>query len=209
MTAVDTIQKSIILKDEQSSVLIEKTEELRLLFEKAETAIKMAERSGNEVVIPAVNQLRYAGYHTVTYLNAHFNERIDHIERAKKHCKRAILDTVEASIMLYLAEIRNFEKDFKSIEISSVISDYLEKKKIVREISRKVTPAHGDEEKLKLFEALKQDVEKLREINDSFEDARDELNKKLKKERREYFLKVSGLIVAVVGVIAGVIKIFS
>jgi hypothetical protein len=60
MAAVDTIHKSIILTDEQFTVLVEKTEELRLLFEKAETAIKMAERSGNEVVIPAVNQLRYA-----------------------------------------------------------------------------------------------------------------------------------------------------
>jgi hypothetical protein len=107
--------------------------------------------------------------------------------------------------MFYLTEIKNFEKDFESIEISTVIADYLEKKKIVREMSRKVTSAHGDEEKLKLFETLQQDVEKLRDIYDSFDDAREELNKKLKKERKEYFLKVSGLIIAVIGIIAGVI----
>ena len=44
----------------------EKIEEIVLLFQKAEEAIKKVELIQNELIVPAVNQLRYAGCHSYT-----------------------------------------------------------------------------------------------------------------------------------------------
>jgi hypothetical protein len=43
-------------------------------FEKAENAIKLVERLHEELVIPAVNELRYSAYHIKEYLKNNNND---------------------------------------------------------------------------------------------------------------------------------------
>jgi len=153
--SVALLNKPISPLDEQPKDLAKNLQELKALFGKAEVAIKKAEKIGGEVVIPAICELRYAGHHFIIYSDALEQEQFEHIQRAKRHCRRAIYDAAEAIVLFYLEEIKIFQQDYRLVHISGTIPNYLELKKTFREIAQKIQTDHGERKSGTLMNFLK------------------------------------------------------
>lgn len=102
-------------------------ETLRDRYVRAERLSKEVGNLGGEVVIPAHNELRNAGYHL---LNAIDERGCIQSERemllAIDHCERAEYDAAEAGIIYCLDTLRGILSEFRDIVISEVITDIAE-----------------------------------------------------------------------------------
>ena len=187
--------------------------EISELFALAEEKIKLIEHLGEGLTFPAVNQLRYVAFHLLRAdKTTDENLKKEELRKAKNHCERAIYDAVEPGIVHYLEEIRTFQNDYRMIEITNIIPNYLDISRkaeessdfILERIKDSVSDRsnnQGDQyqEATSLFEGLKEAVKLL-----SY--ARPELNKKLRKYRLMFLVSVATLIVAAIGVIVSLMK---
>ena len=119
---------------------------------------------------------------------------------------------MEPGIVHYLEEIRTFQNDYRMVEITNIIPNYLDISRKADEssgfISERIKDSISDrsnnqgdqyQEATSLFEGLKEAVKLL-----SY--ARPELNKKLRKYRLMFLVSVATLIVAAMGVIVSLMK---
>ena len=187
--------------------------EISELFALAEEKIKLIEHLGEGLTFPSVNQLRYVAFHLLRADKApDENLRKEELRKAKNHCERAIYDAVEPGIVHYLEEIRTFQNDYRMVEITNIIPNYLDISRKADEssgfISERIKDSISDrsnnqgdqyQEATSLFEELKEAVKLL-----SY--ARPELNKKLRKYRLMFLVSVATLIVAAMGVIVSLMK---
>ncbi|MBF0184121.1 MAG: hypothetical protein HQM06_07015 [Magnetococcales bacterium] len=98
--------------------------EIYTLYAKAEEYIKRTECNPEvNIIIPAINELRYAGRHLLTYLS---KNGVEQLRRAKTHCQRAIYDASEAPVLYYMREFQKFQQDYAKEPIVTVWKDYLE-----------------------------------------------------------------------------------
>jgi hypothetical protein len=195
---------------------------LHELFSKAESICKKVETGlGEGVIIPAINQLRYAGQHLVEacVLNEPSGQAAE-ITKAQGHCKRAIYDASEASVLITKKQFENYREEFKEIVIGDVVKDYSlhlvahgNLKKVIGEkragvskeehyeniyaLSQKMVIALDD------MEAHEEELKKVRlkhrkeERANEQEARRGETNIKLTKTR--IYIAICSLIVAIVG----------
>lgn len=103
---------------------------LRLHYRRAERAIKRCARLSYAVPTPAINQLRYAGYHVLCAVEAqdagNTNGILRHLEDAEEHCVRAWLDAFDAITCRNLLTIRAFdEKCYPISQIERYIPGYI------------------------------------------------------------------------------------
>lgn len=68
-------------------------------FHKAEEVLKRYERLTLKPLLPAINQLRYAGEHLSLSIRLDGNFRIEALRKAKSHCDRAYYDAIECVIV--------------------------------------------------------------------------------------------------------------
>ena len=106
------------------------------LFALAECKVKQLENTIDKLPIPSINELRYAGFHSVCSLKIGISDETKQkeIQSAINHCKRAIHDAMEIGILYYLREIREFEKDYKFVSITSVLPSYIQDTITINEI---------------------------------------------------------------------------
>lgn len=98
---------------------------LLALFEQSEAKIKHTERiTGEGLVLPSINQLRYSGHHIVRALLN--NNDTSEIEKATNHVKRAIYDADEVLLLFYLETIRIFKEKYANYPATiEVLPDYI------------------------------------------------------------------------------------
>jgi hypothetical protein len=73
--------------------------EFAALFQEAEQGLKQIEHLTDTLHIPAINELRYAGFHAVQAMAAaSADERSANIEKGERHCRRASFDVFEVGI---------------------------------------------------------------------------------------------------------------
>jgi len=173
------------------------------LFAEAEAAIKEVELEQAELIIPAVNELRYAGYHISKYIN--YPEAKDEIDRAIGHCKRARYDAYEAGIIYYHREFLKFQNDYKTVVITASLPDYL---KYCREMNRAIDFIKGTDKETKdvHYQQCSEIFKTMVNISKDIVIAREELNKVLKKERAESFMAI---FMAAVTALALVFSVYS
>lgn len=102
---------------------------LLVLFGQAEVKIKQVEQTtGEGVLLPSINQLRYAGYHIVKSLLADDEQKNQaEIDRATNHAKRAIYDIDEALLIDCLDRAKIFKEKYgDSVFITDIIANYPE-----------------------------------------------------------------------------------
>lgn len=102
---------------------------LLVLFGQAEVKIKQVEQTtGEGVLLPSINQLRYAGYHIVKSLLADDEKKNQaEIDRATNHAKRAIYDIDEALLIDCLDRAKIFKEKYgDSVFITDIIANYPE-----------------------------------------------------------------------------------
>lgn len=171
-----------------------KFKELAEVYREAEKIIKRAEnevvlRFGKEspgvggLFIPAVNQLRYAGNHIVSFLEN--SDKIEErLEKAIAHCVRASCDAYDCVIQFYLQQCRHFLEEYSAVVLSDDIPDFNAKKVELKRISR--APRERADLTDDYFNGMRQDCELVVSIYDCFDAARDEINKKIAVQREEY-----------------------
>jgi hypothetical protein len=90
-------------------------------FEEAEQRLKDLERRYHrELLVPAINQLRYAGKHFSRIL-AGVGDKDDELRDAIKHCKRAIYDASELEIIFLCEDFDEFQDTYKKLVITENI----------------------------------------------------------------------------------------
>ncbi|CAB5503336.1 hypothetical protein [uncultured Gammaproteobacteria bacterium] len=142
------------------------------LFEQAETKIKNVEQITSEgVLIPSINQLRYAGHHIVRSLLSD-DAKEPQAERVKaiNHVKRAIYDIDESLLIYYIESAVNFKEKYNdSGFVTEVVTDY--------------------PEKLATLDEANKSIQQLRENNNNYQD-REQFYQKLSP----YLIKLSKIV---------------
>ena len=100
--------------------------EIKGLYNTAESDIKNIGRDKQELVVTGVNQCRYVGQHLLRALTALTEEEVEEeLTSAKKHAQRAIYDTNDSGIQYYISRIEDIRtKDFPTVDFPQVISNY-------------------------------------------------------------------------------------
>ena len=178
--------------------------EARQAFEEAEYYIKVVETVDGEVVIPAINELRYVGFHLTRLLTAQSDEeRENQYHSAISHCRRAAYEALDAGLVFLLEKVKLFQEDYRLVVISDVVPEYScilarteEAKELLAQMRADGPDRNDDfERRLKAFNDLKNDVRVL-------DASREELNKKIRKERRNTIITLLGLAAAILGATA-------
>ena len=73
------------------------------------------------VVIPSINELRYAAKHLSSAMQEGVSEeyRSEHINRGIRHCIRARLDALKAVILFLVRDFHRFTDDYRLLNISA------------------------------------------------------------------------------------------
>ncbi|MGB0696874.1 MAG: hypothetical protein ACPGOY_14575 [Rhodospirillaceae bacterium] len=182
---------------------------LKSLFSKAEAAIHEAEGLHEDVIIPSINQLRYAGYHLLIALTD--DEQIEvQMTKAENHCQRAVFDANDSILNYLLANIAQFRRDYRLIALGPHFPEYKEAFRIEREAQEFLKKAKQNQKSREKFYAESQDmVNKLIQAHNAMEESREELNKELKRHNRDVIIKYATFILLFLGSIITIMKLFN
>lgn len=175
------------------------------LFEEAERAIKEVEDTGAELVVPAVNQLRYTGNHLIRYLSN--TSDTEELTDAAKHCKRATYDAYEAAILYQLMEYNKFKDDYRNTIVTDIVPDYHD---IVLKIESARKFARGNNKSKtrgEFYQAAREHLTAITKNTNKLNICREELNKKIAREKRYFLFKLLGAAGAIATIAGVVVKI--
>ena len=186
-------------------------QKVRQEFACAERLAKRVEEFRDEAAIPAINELRYAGYHLSIFLDQVARGAApddEELSAAERHCMRASYEAGEAGILAALAEIDVFQQDYRLVPITDVVPNWLtilsecqKTKETVLAADRENGSVRSIDHRLyeEVFDTLSGYC-KLLEI------AREELNKKLKASRTFWQLGVVTALLALAGVVVAIFR---
>jgi hypothetical protein len=205
-------------------------DELYSAFSEAEEDIKFAELSIDSittveddecftqslpikgVVIPSVNELRYAAKHLLVALwqkSSSEKEYEEQIQRAYRHCIRARLDALRATILFFIRDFYAFSQDYRFITLSEEarkkLNDHRQKINFILNMLSKYRLENEECNKLKSY------IEELRNFYFFAESQRSQFNILLDKmsthEKTTDKQFVIGTILTVIGTILTIIGI--
>jgi hypothetical protein len=191
-------------------------EEFCNAFETAEKYLKEAESFVRDVEIlleddfqgllfPAVNELRYAGFHATRALSLSGDPQKRAYELALHHCHSAGYDAVDVQIQFCLSECRRFQTDYRLVSIGEVVEDYQSDCALLRRVSQGVPRSDDMKQDLANLVPVVQDVKR---IHEKWTVGREELNKILddKRETRWHqFITGYGTMVSTVAAVIATI----
>jgi len=166
-------------------------------FETAETHLKdaelfvkdMARLSGDDLqglLFPAVNELRYAGYHASKASAWNGEAQNKAYAEALHHCHRSCYDSLDLQIQYCLGECRKFQKDYELVSIGNVIKDYQNDCLVLNRVNQgKPRSEDAEQDWLALIPVIKE----LKTIHQKWFVGRDELNKILEEKRNTRWLQ--------------------
>ena len=97
-------------------------QQYRTAYSAAETAVKKVEYFTSEVAVPAVNELRHAGYHFILATDDDGNlTDPGELQKALSHCQRARHDAAAAGIIEAIGQIRSVSEKYPGVIIGNVI----------------------------------------------------------------------------------------
>ncbi len=181
-------------------------QETRRQFDEAERRIKLIEREGlsDGIDIPSLNELRYVGFHLLRAFSTNsYEKQKEQLDKAKRHCERASYDAMELGIIQRLEEIRIFQKDYRKITISSVVSDYLEMMEKTQEANAFIAES-DPENREAYYSECETHYLTLKKIAEKLMVAREELNKEKNKFTFSTRTVYIGLFLALVGAVAAI-----
>ena len=172
--------------------------ELLQLFEQIDPLQKKVEGLGFGLDAPALNETRNATYHLIKAIKSdNPSDEKEQFDKAKRHAKRAIYDCHEAVLLHELDKFRVFKNDYKNSVVTDVLSDYVILKNEANKAKLCISNARKNyESREEFYTQINPHVNKLIAINEVCEDAREELNKIIKKEIKQTRLVVFGLLLA-------------
>ena len=183
--------------------------ELRTLYDKADQFVREVAEFEDEVAIPAINELRYAGYHLLQSIGDDgtiFKD--EQFRRAISHCERAMYEAAEAGINSVLVWIDQFREDYKNIVVKDVVDDYARILAHTRKAQDLI--ARGRSDQMSSSERVSRYMEtfrQLREYSELLEASRDDLNAKLSEQVRDKRRFIIRCLLILLGVVVGAASI--
>ena len=169
-------------------------------YDHADELCKKVQLFRQEAGIPAINEIRYAGYHLRKSLDPKGQvSDTDQIRTARGHAQRASYEAAEAGIVLALKVINLFKEDYKKVIVTGDVKDYIAILSKCDEAQKRlgVKRESGDGQQLdhvkhrELFEFLSQAA-------DTLHAARPEINKRMRETRNTNLKWIISTLVAVV-----------
>lgn len=211
-----------ILRAQKSEDLSSMYEELSSLFDKAEKSMKCIEHSEG-LFIPTVNQLRYAGWHTKNFL---VNHNTEELEKAKRHCQRAIYDACDARIQYCLKEIKDFNDDFPLTTKTEDFPEYLDMMKYQTETLKFLNDTkdnHSNSDALYIesqkaseeldkglrwnfYKECEEKTQKLEAFISNLPHVREELNKRTNQIIKNQKNNIAMLVITIISIIVAALK---
>ena len=183
--------------------------ELRTLYDKADQFVREVAEFEDEVAIPAINELRYAGYHLLQSIGDDgtiFKD--EQFRRAISHCERAMYEAAEAGINSVLVWIDQFREDYKNIVVKDVVDDYARILAHTRKAQDLI--ARGRSDQMSSSDRVSRYMEtfrQLREYSELLEASRDDLNAKLSEQVRDKRRFIIRCLLILLGVVVGAASI--
>jgi len=178
---------------------IDKFKKFANLFTEAESLEKELEIESASYFQPSINELRYAGKHISLYL---VNQENSDYEKAISHTLRAIYDARDMLILLYLEKINNFEKLYKSISITSCITNWAQVRAEVNKIKKLSANPEFKNNRKEFDETYKA----LKDIWNLLEAAIPELDKQQNSNKKNLAITVISIIVAILSAATAILK---
>lgn len=155
--------------------------------------------------VPAINELRYAGYHLLEALTGDDEDASDQMAKSINHCKRACYEAGEAGLLVALDRIAIFKDDYKEVVISDVLGDWSEILSVADQVSTSLSDARQKgENRFDDYNGHIDSFHCLVAICSRLDHARDELNKKIRQQRTAYRQYVLATVIGLVGLIVAV-----
>ena len=143
------------------------------LYKKAEDTIHILGLESDGLDTAAINELRYAGQHTLLSITAENSEECEkQLSRAMAHCERAIYDAFDSAVFFRLTQFQEFVKTYETVVISEVIPNYAELSRKMKEAKELLYRTRAESESREKYDSLAKS-------SDTLEASRDELNKLL------------------------------
>lgn len=182
-------------------------DELWKLYKEAEDEISRISTLSNGLDCTPVNQLRYAGRHILDTISGNITDPVDEeLTRAKRHCERAIYDAKDTGIVFYLTKIQQFKDDYRGIEITPTVPNYLEIISDARAAKQFVDQARSESDgRHSFYPEVREHLDKIEGAWTTLENAREELNIKLRNHNRNVILGYIGVIIAIAGLIIAIL----
>lgn len=160
----------------------QKIHELHAIYDQADRLVSEVEEFIGEAGIPALNEMRYAGYHlahSILLRECKFCD--DQINSAVNHCKRACYEASEAGIVIALLKFREFRNDYKTIVITEVLKEWPNIQKDFRNAQKGVNNgrAKGEDDRSADYDVRMSTFRKLSTHCETLECVRDDLNSKV------------------------------
>ena len=163
---------------------------LKDVQDRYETADRFAREVGTfreSAVIPALNELRYAGHHVLQSIGPDGKVTDDDgpLQKAYGHCERALYEASEAGIMVAARAILSFRNSYQGIVISEVVKDYTDFLMMAKKAQAMVDAGRTDRESV--LAQTKEFMASYRQLRDAVEvlDAsRDDLATKQANNRK-------------------------
>lgn len=139
-------------------------------------------------------------------MTSDIDEVLRDLDKAQRHCKRAIYDSLEVGITYHLELIMQFQDDYRNVMITPVVPDYIELTQDLSGISTYLG-ATRDFAREKYWIDCSEIYERVKDIYARLFSSREELNKALSENHvsTQRYRKVLG--VAVIAIIVAIIGI--
>ena len=156
------------------------------LYDTADRFAREVEDYCNEPVIPAINQLRYAGHHLakgVAASGAGDDEKSrKELLKAKGHCKRSLYDASDAGIVFVVEYLKEFRYDYRDLVIGEVIPNFVESWAVVNRALELLAQGRMNRTSVESHtEEYMENFRDLVEFSKVCDASRDELNAKREK----------------------------
>ena len=161
-------------------------QETLALYETADRFVREVGTFREDAVIPALNELRYAGHHVVQSIGAGgIVTDASQIRKARGHCERALYEASEAGIMVAGRAIVSVRKSYPGIVISEVVKDYSDFRLLAKKAQVQVDAGRADRESvLGQTQEFMDTYRHLREAVDVLDASRDDLEAKREINRK-------------------------
>lgn len=196
------------LSAEQADLLNSIAEE----WNQAEEDVKVAEQICNEIVVPAIKEMRYAGRRIVDVITKmHAGERVEEIEallrEARFDCHRARHDAIDAGTSKIAIDLEIMVKKLGAEVILPVCPGFPALFKQLRDVRVKIRASRKDRNnRAAIYQVIESiDFPKFVDEFNKMRDSEDIMKGMAKRRRRSEAIGVGGTVLGIVGVVLAVI----
>jgi len=204
--------------------LREQINEICIIWDGVEEKIKYSERITNEVSLPSINELRYAGRRLIDALNISFKDEISAEDKkefysflleAKHFCVRAEHDAIDSIVLFIDSRLNEIIREFGIVLINQVFPKFSEMKKKINDANHIITRSRKERDSRTelyndIFKSLSDGLLDMYNdllISEEIIKAHiEEVQKKEKKDKLWHIIQlVIGYGIGVIGIIVGII----